>query len=205
MAVWKVHRLGRVSSASGELLPPDTEIVTALFGDDEEVGEDRVRGSGFVRKDFLVEEATDEALQAAFCVWRTRTPPAKPEKARRFDLAMAREFLERLLTEGRDDRAAVCLTLALLLARKRRLTIIEQGADVIKARWPKSDEVFDVPAPIVTEAEAESLQQDLMRLFGMETAPPPEAAPSEEAPTEEAPGEPAEQATEETASKPADE
>lgn len=172
MAVWKVHRLGRVSSASGEALPPDTEIVTALFGDDEEIGEDRVRGSGFLRKDFLVEEASEAALASAFCVWRTRTAPAKPEKARRFDLAMAREFLERLLSEGREDRAAVCLTLALLLARKRRLTIVEQGADVIRARWPKSDEIFDVPAPIVTEAEAEALQQDLMRLFGMEMEAP---------------------------------
>ena len=32
MAVWKVARLGRVSSLTGEPLPPDTEVVTALFG-----------------------------------------------------------------------------------------------------------------------------------------------------------------------------
>ena len=32
MAVWKLQRLGRVSSATGEPFPPDAEIVTALFG-----------------------------------------------------------------------------------------------------------------------------------------------------------------------------
>jgi hypothetical protein len=168
MTVWKLQRLGQTSAATGEPFPPDTEIVTALFGEDEEVGEDRVRGTGFVRRDYLPEEATEERLAGAWCVWRTRTPAARPERERRFDLALARDFLQRMLDEGREDRAPVCLTLALLLARKRRLVILEQDAQSLGARWPNEKETFRVPAPAVTEADAEALQQDLMRLFGFD-------------------------------------
>ncbi len=195
MAVWKVQRLGRVSAASGDSFPPDTEIVTALFGDEEEQGEDRVRGGTFVRRDFLVAEATEERLQGAFCSWHTRTPPAKAEPERRFDLGMATEFLRRLLAEGRDDRAPVCLTLALLLARKRRITIVDQDAETLTCRWPGEKETFPVPAPPIAEAEAETLQQDMMRLFGFEVAPPAEAsaevASAEAAPTDAPEGAPA--------------
>jgi hypothetical protein len=198
MAVWKVQRLGRVSAASGDSFPPETEIVTALFGDDEELGEDRVRGGTFVRRDFLAAEATEERLAGAFCSWHTRTPAAKAEPERRFDLGMATEFLRRLLAEGRDDRAPVCLTLALLLARKRRITIVDQDAESLTCRWPGEKETFPVPAPAIAEAEAETLQQEMMRLFGFETVAPAEAgsteagsteAPASEAPASEAPAE----------------
>ncbi|MDF1701501.1 MAG: hypothetical protein P1V36_10130 [Planctomycetota bacterium] len=180
MAVWKVQRLGRVSSLTGEPFPPDSEIVTALFGEDEEMGEDRVRGSGFLRKDYLDAEATEERLAGSFCRWRTRTPPAKAEEEKRFDLGMAKEFLQRLLAEGRDDRAPVCLTLALLLARKRRLVIEDQDAESLTCRWTGEKGTFPVPAPVVSEAEAEVLQQDIMRLFGFETAPEPAPEPAAE-------------------------
>ena len=180
MAVWKLKRLARVSALSGEPFPPDSEVVTALFGEEEEETEDRVKGSGFVRKDFLASEATDELLAGAWCTWRTRTPPAKDDGPKRFDLGMAREFLQRLLAEGREDRAAVCLTLALLLARKRRLIVTDQDADTLTARWPKEKETFTVPAPQVSEAEAETLQQDLMRLFDMEVVESPAAKEAEE-------------------------
>ena len=182
MAVWKLQRLGRVSAATGEPFAPDTEIVTALFGDEEEVGEDRVRGSGFTRRDFLVEEATDERLGGAFCVWRTRTPPERHEDRPRFDLAMAREFLQRALAEGREDRGPVCLTLALLLARKRRLTIVDQDAATLTCRWPNEKETFVIPAPPVSEADAEVLQQDMMRLFGFGDDAPETASPAGEPP-----------------------
>ncbi len=188
MAVWKVQRLGRVSSLTGEPFPPDTEIVTALFGDEEEVGEDRVRGSGFLRKDFLVSEATDEMLAGSFCRWKTRTAPAKAEEEKRFDLGMAKEFLQRLLAEKRDDRAPVCLTLALLLARKRRLAIEDQDAETLTCRWTGEKATFVVPAPVISEAEAEVLQQDMMRLFGFESQAP-DAGQADEATADEKPPE----------------
>ncbi len=162
---WKVAKLAQGSSLTGEPFAPDTPIVTALFGEETEVGEDGVKGIGFVRKDFLESEATDEILADAYCQWRTRTPPADPAKERRLDLGMARQFLERLLAEGDPEKAAVCLTLALLLLRKRKLTLVEETGEAMKMRWPREKETFLVPAPVVTAAEAEVLQQDLQRLF----------------------------------------
>lgn len=165
MSVWKVQRLARVSALTGEPFPPDTEVVTALFGEDEEVGEDRVKGSGFVRRDFLASEATDAVLEGAYCIWRTRTAPPNPEDERRLDLDMARTFLERLLEEKNPERDAVCMTLALLLVRKRRLNLEGQEDGALRCRWPREKAVFRVPAPVVTEADAEQLQQELTRLF----------------------------------------
>lgn len=165
MSVWKLDRLSRVSALTGEPFPPDTEVVCALFGEEEEVGEDQVRGTGFVRRDFLATEATEEVLAGAYCTWRTKTPPEKPEDPRRLDLEMAKAFLLRLVDEGREDRAPVAMTLALLLVRKRRLTIVSQDDEALELRWPREKETFRLPAPVVSEADAEALQQDLLRLF----------------------------------------
>ncbi|MFM8979096.1 MAG: hypothetical protein ACKOSS_01325 [Planctomycetia bacterium] len=163
--VWKIAKVGRASTVTGEVFPPDTPIVTALFGEELEASEDKVRGTGFVRRDFLASEATPERLEGAYCVWRTRTPPAVPASRRPLDLDLAREMLERLLREGDGARAGVAMALALVLARKRRLVLLEQGETVLKVRWPKDEATFEVPAPILTEAESEALQQELQRLF----------------------------------------
>lgn len=167
MAVWKVPRRGRVSSLTGEPFPPDTAVVTALYGEEEEAGEDRVRGVGFTRRDYLDTEATPERLEGAFCVWRTRTPPEKPEDARRLDLGMAREFLERLRRQDDESKRPVALALALILIRKRRLRLVAEHGDALELAWPREQETFRIPAPTLTEADAEALQQELTRLFDL--------------------------------------
>ncbi|MGE0192825.1 MAG: hypothetical protein AB7T63_12385 [Planctomycetota bacterium] len=166
--VWKVARLGRMSSVSGQPLPPDTEVVTALFPLPEAADDaEGVRGAGLERRDFLVEEATPERLQGAFGVWHTRTAPEKPEDARRLDLDLARQLLERVLEEGNPEKAPVALTLALLLVRKRRLNLVrEEGAELV-VRWPREEGEVRVPAPRVDPEDAERLQQDLLRLFDL--------------------------------------
>ena len=61
-----------------EVWQPDRSAeLTALFGDEEERSEDKVRGTGFVRRDLLATEATPERLAGAFGIWRTKTPPEK--------------------------------------------------------------------------------------------------------------------------------
>ena len=162
--VWKVARVARVSALTGEVFPPDTPVVTALFGEEVDA-DDGVRGTGFVRKDFHPDEATPEVLAEAYCVWRTQTPPEKPDERRRLDLQLAREFLERMLREGAKERAPVCMTLAYLLVRKRKLNLLEQHDDHLVARWPREKETFHIPAPDVGAADAEVLQQDLLKLF----------------------------------------
>jgi hypothetical protein len=165
MAVWKLARLARVSSLTGEPFPPETEVVTALFGEEEEQGEDKVRGTGFQRRDYLAAEATPELLSGAFCVWRTKTPPEQPGARRRLDLDLARDFLLRLLDEGDASRAPVQMALALLLVRKRRLRLVGQGAGWLELAWPREASTFRIPAPTLAEADAEALEQELQRLF----------------------------------------
>jgi hypothetical protein len=163
--VWKIAKVGRVSAVTGEAFPADTPVVAALFGEEVEASEDKVRGTGFVRRDFLEAEATPERLAGAYCVWRTRTAPAVPAHRRPLDLDLAREMLERLLREGDPAKAGVAMALALVLARKRRLTLVEQRETSLLVRWPKEEATIEVPAPVLTEVESESLQQELLRLF----------------------------------------
>lgn len=169
MAAWKVARLSKVCAATGKPLPPDTAIVTALFdvkgGAEDEVSDDKVKGTGLVRKDFLVEAATAEAIAHAFCVWRTKTPPENPSKELRLDLEMARNLLERLLAEEDATRAPAVLTLSLLLIRKRRLHLVSEKEGRLTVRWPKETSTFEVPAPTITEADEATLEQELTRLF----------------------------------------
>jgi hypothetical protein len=163
--VWKIAKVGRVSAVTGEPFPADVPVVTALFGEEREASEDKVRGTGFVRRDFLRAEATPERLQGAYCVWHTRTAPAVPAHKKPLDLDLAREMLERLLRDADPAKAGVAMALALVLARKRRLTLLEQRPDSLLVRWPKEEASFEVPAPVLTEAETEQLEQELLRLF----------------------------------------
>jgi hypothetical protein len=169
MATWKVARSSKVCALSGRLLAPGAHVVTALFGVEEEVSEDKVRGTGFVRKDFLADDADSAALatalDGAYCVWRTKLPPDEGHRAPRLDLAMARDLLERLVAEGDPGRASAAWTLAMLLVRKRQLTLVGEKEGALVLRWPKTEATFRVPATVVAEAEVEQLEQELSRLF----------------------------------------
>ena len=169
MSTWKVARLTKTCALSGHPLPPDAPILAALFGAEEEVSDDKVKGTGFVRKDFLVEGADEAALskavEGAYCTWRAKTPPASGSKVPRLDLGMARELLERLLAENDPARAPVVWTLSMLLVRKRHLHLVAEKDGALKLRWPKEETPFEVAAIVVSEAEEEALQQELLRLF----------------------------------------
>ncbi len=169
MATWKVARRSAACALTGRPLSPDTPILAALFGEAEEVSEDKVRGTGLVRRDYLIEGVLPEdlakAVEGAYCTFRTRTPPADPRHERRLDLGMARELLERMLHEGDPARAPVVMTLALLLVRKRHLHLVSEKDGLLALRWPKGEGTFSIAAVVVTEAEEASLQQELQRLF----------------------------------------
>jgi hypothetical protein len=168
MATWKVARPTKTCALTGRPLAPGASVVTALYGADEEAGEDKVRGAGLARKDFLVDDTTsgrlDEALAGAFCVWRSKVPD-EGARVPRLDLTMAKELLERLVAANDPSRAAATLTLSLLLARKRRVTVVAEKEGVLVLRWPKDAATFEVPVVPITEAEEASLEQELLRLF----------------------------------------
>lgn len=169
MSTWKVARAGKTCALSGKPLPPDAPILAALFGEAEEVSEDKVRGAGLVRRDFLVDEVAPadlaRAVEGAFCTWRTRTPPESPSRQHRLDLGLARELLERMLASPDPERAPVQLTLALLLVRKRQLHLVAERDGALTLRWPKAEDTFTIPSVTVPEADEERLQVELRRLF----------------------------------------
>jgi len=168
VATWKVARPSKTCALTGAPLPADAAIVAALFGLDEEVSDDKVRGTGMVRKDYLADApAADlaKALEGAYCTWRTRTPPEDGSKAHRLDLGLARELLERMVKEDDPTRAPVILTLALLLVRKRQLTLVGEKDAVLRLRWPKTEETFEISSAPIPEAEEAQIQDELGRLF----------------------------------------
>ncbi len=195
MSTWKLARSSKVCALTGRPLEPGSSVVTALFGVEEEVSDDKVRGAGFVRKDFLVDGSTasadrtpeedapsaarptalpaavEGAIADAYCVWRTKIPADTGPKVPRLDVGMARDLLERIVTENDSARAAAAWTLAMLLVRKRQLTLVrerpasERTAGALVLRWPKTESTFEVPSVVVAEAEMEQLEQDLSRLF----------------------------------------
>ncbi|HVG93801.1 MAG TPA: hypothetical protein VND21_05105 [Planctomycetota bacterium] len=169
MSTWKVARLGRTCALSGRPLPPDTAVLAALFGEAEEVSEDKVRGVGLVRKDYLVDEVPEgdlaRAVEGAYCTWRTRTPPENPSHQHRLDLGLARELLDRMRASPDPERAPVQLALALLLVRKRQLHLVSEQEGLLTLRWPKTDDTFTIPAVTVSDAEEAQIQLELQRLF----------------------------------------
>jgi len=175
MATWKVARPAKVCALTGHPLEPGATVVAALFGVDEEVSEDKVKGTSLLRKDFLADGppsgATEAALEAAladaFCTWRTKVPTDTGPRVPRLDLGMARELLERLVRENDPARAGAAWTLAMLLVRKRRLGLLGEKDGLLTLRWPKADDTFTLPSTVVAEAEIEQLEQELSRLFEM--------------------------------------
>ena len=169
MATWKVARRTKSCALSGKPIPPGAGVVTALYGAEEETSEDKVKGTGFLRKDFLEDGADPAALEAAlegaFCRWRAKSPADDGPKTPRLDLGMASELLERLLVEADPSRAAVTWALALLLVRKRRLTLVGEKDGVLTFKRPRDEGTFQVATAVVTEAEEEALTQELSRLF----------------------------------------
>ena len=169
MATWKVARSSKVCALSGRPLAPGSHVATALFGVEEEVSDDKVRGTGFVRKDFLVDDADPAALatalEGAYCAWRTRLAPDAGHRAPRLDLGMARDLLERLVAEDDPSRASAAWTLAMLLVRKRQLILLGEKDGALVLRWPRTEATFRVPSTVVAEAEMEQLEQELSRLF----------------------------------------
>jgi hypothetical protein len=169
MATWKVARPTKVCALSGRPLEPGAAVLAALFGAEEEVSDDKVRGAGFERRDYAVDGADPAALDAAvagaYCVWRTRVPSEDGPRVPRLDLGMAKDLLERILAENDPSRASAAWTLAMLLVRKRQLTLVGERDGALVLRRPRGEGTFTVPSVVVAEAEVEQLEQELSRLF----------------------------------------
>lgn len=180
MNEFKISRRAHVCAVSGKPFEPGDVIVSVIHEEPQ----------GFVRRD-VREEHLAAIAGEPFCVFRTKEPPPPPP-AKRIDYELAQQFLDRLLREADPAREALLYALTLLLARKRRLKIVETRklpeGDLLTVKIPRAeeDETLHVRAPRLAPEEEAALQAEIARLFNFDSgvapdaqkAPPPDPLPS---------------------------
>lgn len=160
-----------------------TKCETPFAAGDLIVSTIREGEEGFVRDD-LCESCHGEG-GTAFSTWRSRQPPER-EESKRLDYDLALRFLDRLLAEADPAREGMVYALTLLLSRKRRVKIRDTrrlpDGELLVVQVPRDedDEVVQVRAPALDDAEADRLQNELAELFDF--APPPSAPERSEEP-----------------------
>lgn len=174
-AAWRTGHRGGGCACCGAELAPGTVVVSSLFetGADDE--------SPFERRDFCAACFDGDAdTGAPFSWWRSEVP--RPEEKRAaFDLGVAREFLLRLLREDDPARASLRYLLTLLLMRKRIVRVEEQFSDergeVMTVRLPPDETSHEILCPEIDEGEAETLRDQIGRLFDLGDGTEDAAAP----------------------------
>jgi hypothetical protein len=177
---FRITRRAHACAVSGQPFEPGDVIVSVIHEEPR----------GFVRRD-VREENLASIPGAPFCVFRTKQPPPPPP-AKRIDYELAQEFLDRMLREADPAREAVVYVLTLLLARKRRVKIVQTKrlpeGDLLTVSIPRAeeDEIVHVRAQELTPDEETALQREMARLFNFDTgesveppsSPPPDPLPS---------------------------
>lgn len=180
MTEYKLGRRAPECAATGRTFEEGEEIVSAIFLTDDE---------GFERRDYGVDAF--ESIDDSFSFWRSRVP-VTVEDERRLDFDLALEFFQRLRAEAEPERETLVYLLGLLLGRKRKLKmkgfVRRPEGEILRlvVRGAEEDEEVEIPVPNVGPEDAERLQADLNRLFGIAVPEEPEAPePSEEPQTSE--------------------
>jgi len=177
---FKLARRAHVCAVKGEPFGPGDVIVSVIHEEPQ----------GFVRRDVCEEHLTSLEGEP-FCIFRTRQPPPPPP-AKTIDYELAREFFDRLVREADPTREPLLYALTLLLARKRRVKIVETKrlpeCDLLRVAVPgaEEDEIKQVRAPRLTEEQEAALQSEIAKLFNFEVGevqeppetPPPDPLPS---------------------------
>lgn len=162
---WRTGPRGTTCAACAAVLQPGAAVVSALFDrpDDE--------AQPFERRDFCGSCFDGHADTGTPYSWWRSVVPRPEEKKAAFDLAVAREFLVRLLREDAPERASLRYLLTLLLMRKRVVRVDEQFADergeVMTVRLPPDETPYEIPCPEIGAEEADSLRGQIGRLFDL--------------------------------------
>lgn len=156
---WRIGRRGGVCSGCAADLRPGAEAVSALYE----------AGPSFERRDWCGPCFQDAAKRGSPFSWWSAPVPEPEKKKAVFDLGVAREFLQRLLRDDDPSRASLRWLLTLMLMRKRAVAVVgtemRDGVEVTTLRVPPSEDLHEVRAVEIDEAEAERLREELGRLF----------------------------------------
>jgi hypothetical protein len=149
----------RVCAATGRPLEPGEKYVSALF---DEAGQ-------FVRKDYAAAQWPG-APENAIAFWAGRVPEFNQKRRLTFDDDLLMECFARLADDAEPDRVRFRYVLALLLLRRKRLRFDDVRHDgpqeFMQLKCAKTGSAFEVLDPRMSEADMESVQDEVFKLLG---------------------------------------
>jgi len=191
---WKFNKTGHQCAHCSSPFAPDAVFFSVLFKDNE----------GMRRADYCDTCFQNHRPADVFYFWKTTLARHNqgPKKARpALDMEYVLEFFKRLEGDSSSQRIAFRYILALMLSRKKMLTVAEKKKDdqnrVVQHYREKiagaETVIHAVVEPDLSEDEIQGLSAELGVLLGMTPAPEPSApeapvAPEVEVATSEAGG-----------------
>ena len=190
MTDWKVKKHRNVCALTGKEFAPGDALFSVIVEDKK----------FFVRKDISESAFTDELRAQAFSYWRSVIPlPDNDEpKHKLIDAATLLAFFARLVDSTNVEHTGFRYLLALLLLRKKILTLkdieFEGKTERLILVQRKTKTEYRIDDPGLSETEIAELKKRISTLFESpelfeETAAEPAAPPSE--PSGESSAEPA--------------
>ena len=158
---WKIHKRGKSCSACRRAFRSEEEHYSGIV----EVE------SRFERRDLCLPCWGQKP--ELFSFWRTRMP--RREEKRLEDINAMQDFFKKLIEKPTEDpaRQKVIYLTALLLARKRRLKLAGTKDGKLKIEKSWDGESIEIVDPPITDAELETLKQQMEQLFEVEFSAQP--------------------------------
>jgi hypothetical protein len=151
----------RICASTGRSLEPGEKYFSALF---DEAGQ-------FVRKDYAA-DAWPGSPENAIAFWAGRVPELNQKRRLTFDDELLMECFARLADDIDPDRIRFRYVLALLLLRRKRLKFEDVRRDgeqeFMQLKCPKTASAFEVRDPRMSEADMETVQDEVFKLLGWE-------------------------------------
>ncbi len=158
---WKINKRGRACSSCARPFKSEEEHYSGIV---------EVQGR-FERRDVCL--PCWARKPDLFSFWKTRMP--KREERRLEDINAMQEFFKKLVEKPTDDpsRQKITYLTALLLSRKRRLRLAgtKDGKLRIEKGW--DGEAIEIVDPPISDAELETLKQQMEQLFEVEFSADP--------------------------------
>lgn len=165
MMEYKLARRANACMACERPFPDGATIVSVILAE----------GEGFQRRDLC--ESCFAGPGECYSHWRT-VKPVTVEERRKLDFDLAGDFLRRLLRDGDPARAGLAYLLALLLARKRRVKLLDTvrlaDGETLRVLLPgeEEDETVGIRVPLLDEAATARLQAEIAGLFSDDAGSP---------------------------------
>jgi hypothetical protein len=163
---WNIQKSDRECHSCSKQFDEGEPYLSALFDS----------GKEFERKNYCPAcwEATSDQ-QGVFSFWKTHVPTKHEERKLLVANDVLLEFFLRLSEdqgEQPDHKTRFRYILALVLMRKRTLRFVdiirENGSEYMVLRYPREDREFKVLDPGLTEAEADTVKDDLSQILNVE-------------------------------------